>query len=73
MEGGFDALRAVVVGGPGVVARFPGVVCVVAAGNAAAASGRPGASTAASAVAASSIASTARSEVVHSSPSTRRA
>ncbi|MDT7581715.1 MAG: hypothetical protein QOK35_2979 [Pseudonocardiales bacterium] len=34
MEGGFDALRAVVVGGPGVVARFPGVVCVVAAGSA---------------------------------------
>ena len=34
MEGGFDALRAVVVGGSGVVARFPGVVCVVAAGGA---------------------------------------
>lgn len=32
MEGGFDALRAVVVGGSGVVARFPGVVCVAAAG-----------------------------------------
>ena len=34
MEGGFDALRAVVVGGSGLVARFPGVVCVVAAGGA---------------------------------------
>jgi hypothetical protein len=34
VEGGFDALRAVVVGGPGVVARFPGVVCVVAGGDA---------------------------------------
>ena len=34
MDGGFDALRAVVVGGSGVVARFPGVVCVAAAADA---------------------------------------
>ena len=29
-----DGLRAVVVGGPGVVARFPGIVCVAGAGAA---------------------------------------
>jgi FHA domain len=35
VEDGIDTLRAVVVGGSGVVARFPGVVCVAGAGNAA--------------------------------------
>jgi FHA domain len=36
MEDGIDTLRAVVVGGSGVVARFPGVVCVAGPGGTAA-------------------------------------
>jgi FHA domain len=34
VDDGIDTLRAVVVGGAGVVARFPGVVCVAGAGDA---------------------------------------